>query len=127
MVSPRAIPAGEAGRFRHTVGEVLSCRNPWRICYTLSSALRDRLTVGRLALDQLVQVRILVPQPLHHCFCGVVSGFPGKRALETGNRRLLGRRHRLVWSRTPGSQPGNWGSNPHGATILPRNELRGIR
>lgn len=37
---------------------ILSCR----------PILRDRLTVGRLALDQSIEVRILVPQPVFASF-----------------------------------------------------------
>ena len=32
------------------------------------------------------------------------------------------RPHRLAWPRTLGSQPKDWGSNPHGATIVRRGK-----
>ena len=57
--------------------------------------MRGRITVVHLTLDQVVEVRVLAPQP------GPFRCGP----------------HRLAWPRTPPSQGGNAGSNPAGATI----------
>ena len=52
--------------------------------YTSEAALRDRLMVGRLTLDQVVKVRVLVPQPSRKpCKCGAFgkrSGVKGPRS-----------------------------------------------
>src|SRR3989304_1998947 len=59
-------------------------------------SLRGRITVVHLTLDQVVEVRVLAPQP-HRFRC---------------------RPHRLARPRTPPSQGGNAGSNPAGATNI---------
>ena len=58
----------------------------------LRGALGNSATAARLPLEQVVMVRIHVPQPNQQ------------------NGPIV------QWSRTPGSQPGNRGSNPLGST-----------